>query len=178
MKINAIIEIPKNSNIKYEIENEKIYVDRILYGAMKYPLNYGFFENTRDWDGDPLDVLIIADQGFLPGTYVPIRILGAMKMIDGGETDTKIIGVIDVDPRYEHLKEFNDIPKHLLKELKDFFENYKNLQKRKCVIEGFEGLDFAINEYNETADLFKKYGNLTKEDFIKKMKIDYEEKYK
>ncbi|BDU67460.1 MAG: inorganic pyrophosphatase [Candidatus Tyloplasma litorale] len=177
MKINAIIEIPKNSNIKYEIEDGKLKIDRILFGSMRYPLNYGFFENTLDWDGDPLDVLILADQSFLPSSIVPIRVIGAMKMIDGGETDTKIIGVIDVDPRYNHIKNMGDIPEHMFKEMKDFFENYKNLQNKKCRIEGFEGKEYAISEYNKSLELFNKYGKMDKDKFIEKMKIENPEKY-
>ncbi len=177
MKLNAIIEIPKGSNIKYELEDGKIKVDRILFGSMRYPLNYGFFENTLDWDGDPLDALVLADQEFMPGVEVPIRILGAVKMIDGGETDTKIIGVIDVDPRYEHVKTLEDVPAHLLKEVKDFFENYKNLQNKEVRIDGFEGLDYAVAEYKETVELFEKYGSMDKDEFIAKMKVEHPEKY-
>ncbi len=177
MKLNAIIEIPKGSNIKYELEDGKIKVDRILFGSMRYPLNYGFFENTLDWDGDPLDALVLADQEFMPGVECPIRILGAVKMIDGGETDTKIIGVIDVDPRYEHVKTLEDVPAHLLKEVQDFFENYKNLQNKEVRIDGFEGLDFAVAEYKETVELFEKYGSMDKDEFIAKMKVEHPEKY-
>ena len=177
MKENIIIEIPKGSNIKYEIENGKIKVDRILYGSMRYPLNYGYFENTLDWDGDPLDVLVFSDHELLPGVEVPIRIIGAVKMIDGGETDTKILGVIDVDPRYDNIKTLKDIEPHRLNEIKDFFENYKNLQKKSVVINGFEDEKYAIKELEETKELFSKYKNLKKEEFIKRMKIEYPKKY-
>ncbi len=177
MKLNAVIEIPKGSNIKYELEDGKIKVDRILFGSMTYPLNYGFFENTLDWDGDPLDALVLADQEFMPGVEVPVRVLGAVKMIDGGETDTKIIAVIDVDPRYEHVKTLEDVSPHTLKEVKDFFENYKNLQNKEVRIEGFEGLEFAIEEYKETVELHEKYGSMDKDEFIAKMKVEHPEKY-
>ncbi len=177
MKLNAIIEIPKGSQIKYELEDGKIKVDRILFGAMRYPMNYGFFENTLDWDGDPLDALVIADQEFMPGVEVPVRVLGAVKMIDGGETDTKLITVIDVDPRYQDVKTLDDVPAHLLKEVKDFFENYKNLQNKECRIEGFEGVEYAEKEYKETQELFTNYGSMDKDEFIAKMKQEHPEKY-
>lgn len=177
MKENVIIEISKGSNIKYEIENGKIKVDRILYGSMTYPLNYGFFEKTLDWDGDPLDVLVLADQEFMPGVEVPIRIIGAVKMIDNGETDTKILGVIDVDPRYSHINKLKDINKNTLNEIKDFFENYKNLQNKTVKINGFEDSEYAIKELKETQELFKKYNSLNKEDFISRMKIKHPGKY-
>ena len=109
MKANIVIEIPKGSNVKYEIEDGVVKVDRILFGSMTYPQNYGFFKETLDWDGDPLDVLVFSDQPFMPGVEVPIKIVGAVKMLDDGETDTKILGVIDVDPRYKDINMLREI---------------------------------------------------------------------
>ena len=177
MKKNVIVEIPKGSKIKYEIEDGKVYIDRILYGSAAYPLNYGFFEGTLDWDGDPLDALILADQEFFPTSIVPVRVIGAMKMIDGGETDTKLITVIDTDPRYENIKTMNDVNPHLLKEIQDFFENYKNLQNKKVEILGYENEEYAEKEFNECVDLYHKYKDLDKDDFIKRMKKEHPEKY-
>ncbi len=177
MKKNVIIEIPKGSNIKYEIEDGKIKVDRILFGSMVYPHNYGYFENTLDWDGDPLDALILSDHEFLPSVEVPIRVIGAVKMIDGGETDTKILGVIDVDPRYSHIKTLEDVEPHLLKEIQDFFENYKNLQNKEVKINGFEGLEYAQTEIKETTELFNKYNDMDKDAFIELMKLEHPDKY-
>jgi len=113
----------------------------------------------------------------MPGVQVPVRILGAMKMIDGGETDTKLIAVIDVDPRFDHIKTIEDVPQHILNEYKDFFENYKNLQNKEVKISGFEGLDYAKKELEETADLYEKYGSMDKQEFIAKMKIEHPNKY-
>ncbi len=177
MKENVIIEIPKGSNIKYEIEDGKVKVDRILFGSMSYPMNYGFFENTLDWDGDPLDVLVISDHSFGVGVEVPVRILGAVKMIDGGETDTKLIAVIDVDPRYANIKTMEDVEEHRIKEVVDFFENYKNLQNKEVRIDGIEGLDYAKAELEETRELFAKYGTMDKDEFIAKMKEEHPDKY-
>lgn len=177
MKENVIIEIPKGSNIKYEIEDGKVKVDRILFGSMSYPMNYGFFENTLDWDGDPLDVLVISDHSFGVGVEVPVRILGAVKMIDGGETDTKLIAVIDVDPRYTSVKTLEDVEEHRLKEVVDFFENYKNLQNKEVKINGIEGLEYALEELKETRELFNKYGSMDKDEFIEKMKQEHPDKY-
>ncbi|NOQ50583.1 MAG: inorganic pyrophosphatase [Mycoplasmataceae bacterium] len=177
MKKDLIIEIPKGTNIKYEVENGKLRVDRILFGAGKYPMDYGFFENTLDWDGDPLDGLMIGDSAFIPKVIVPVRIIGAMKMIDGGETDTKLITVIDVDPRFDHIKNLNDVPKHILKEVQDFFETYKNLQGKKVVINGFEKEKYAINELAETEALYQKYKDMNKDDFISLMKKEHPNKF-
>jgi len=177
--LDVTIEIAKNSKIKYEFDrkNNEIRVDRILYGSSSYPQNYGFIKNALDWDGDELDVVLFADQEFQPGVVVPTRIVGAMDMIDGNETDTKLIGVIDCDPRYDHIEDLKDIPNHLLKEIQDFFENYKNLQNKKVIINGFKDKKWAIEVYHECVELMDNYKHLSKKDFIKKMMIERPEKY-
>lgn len=177
--LNVTIEIPKNSKIKYEFDRKtgSISIDRILFGPSAYPQNYGFIKEALDWDGDELDVLVLADQEFLPGIVVPTRILGAMEMIDGGETDTKLIGVIAVDPRYAQYKKLEDLPNHLLLEIKDFFETYKNLQKKKVEIRGFQNLEWAINEYNHCVELMNKYGHMDKDAFVELMQKEHPKKY-
>lgn len=179
MKLNVTIEIPKNSQVKYEYDrkSKQILVDRILYGSMAYPHNYGFIKEALDYDGDELDVLVFADQAFQPGIVVPTRIVGAMEMIDGGETDTKLLAVIDVDPRYNHINTFKDVPQHWLDEIKDFFENYKNLQKKKVQILGFQDEMWARKEINECIELMQKYGSMPKDEFIELMKKERPEKY-
>ncbi|MCF0217642.1 MAG: inorganic diphosphatase [Malacoplasma sp.] len=180
MKLNITIEIPKNSNVKYEFDRKtkKISVDRILYGTEVYPHNYGFIEEALDWDGDELDALVIANQSFLPGVSVPVRIIGAMEMIDDNETDTKLISVIDCDPRFKHINNLNDLGEHTLKEIKNFFETYKLLQNKKVVIKGFHDVKWAEKEYLECVELMKQYKNLDKDEFIKKMQKEHPEKYK
>ncbi|MDQ0513674.1 inorganic pyrophosphatase [Mycoplasmoides fastidiosum] len=177
--INVVIEIPKDSNIKYEYNraDQRLYVDRILYGASFYPQNYGFIERTIDWDGDELDALVIADQAFQVGSIVPARILGAMSMIDGGEKDTKLITVIDVDPRYSTYQNITDVPPHLLDEIKDFFATYKNLQKKKVEVGQFHDVKYAIQELQECQSLYQNYKNLAKNEFLKLMQEKHPEKY-
>lgn len=179
MKLNVKIEIPKNSKIKYEYDRKtgEILVDRILYGPSSYPHNYGFIKEALDWDGDELDALVLSDQSFMPGSIAPCRVIGAMEMIDNGETDTKLICVIDCDPRYSHISSLKDISQHLLLEIKDFFNTYKNLQNKKVLIKDFKDKDWAIKEYNECVELMKKYGKLEKDEFIAKMKKMHPEKY-
>lgn len=179
MKVIATIEIPKHSNIKYEYDRftNEIQVDRILYGSMYYPQNYGFLKEALDWDGDELDILVISDQSFQPGIKVPARIIGAMEMIDSGETDTKLIGVIDCDPRYKKIETLNDISSHILDEIADFFMNYKNLQNKKVLVKGFKDKEWAIHEYNECVTLMNKYKDIPKEEFLSLMKKEHPEKY-
>lgn len=178
--VNVTIEIPKNSNVKYEFDRAtgKISVDRILYGPSVYPENYGFIPNALDWDGDELDVLVIADQAFMPGIVVPTRIVGAMTMIDGGETDTKLIGVIDCDPRYKDIQNLMDVPEHKLLVIKDFFETYKRLQKKSVEVGEFKDTQWALRELDECIELMKQYGKMSKDEFLAKMQKEHPEKYK
>lgn len=179
MKHTVVIEIPKGSNIKYEYNPKtgRYLVDRILFGAHVYPHNYGFFENTLDWDGDALDAFVISNHSFPQGVEVPVRIIGVLHMIDAGETDSKILTVIDSDPRFKHVNDIKDIPQHLLDEAKDFFETYKNLQKKKVQITGIGGKDEAMKEMNECIDLYNKYHSMDKDEFIAKMKKEHPNKY-
>ena len=128
--------------------------------------------------GDELDALIISDQTFIPGCVVPTRIIGAMEMIDGGETDTKLITVIDCDPRYKHINTLADLSTHTLFEIRAFFENYKNLQDKSVEIKAYNSIVWAMQEYNECVELMNKYKDLPKADFVKKMMIGHPEKYK
>ncbi len=179
LTLDVTIEIPKNSKVKYEYNRKtgKISVDRILFGPSCYPQNYGFIPEALDWDGDELDVLVIADQEFMPGVSVPTRILGAMEMIDGGETDTKLIGVIDCDPRFKQYDSLKSLPEHLLLEIKDFFETYKRLQKKEVLVKGFKEVDWAVNEYHECVKLMQQYGKEDKDKFVELMKKEHPEKY-
>ncbi len=120
--IKVIIEIPKDSNIKYEFDREtrKMKVDRILRDGFIYPSNYGFIEEALDWDGDELDVLVYSSEKFVPGVEVNARIVGAMKMIDDGETDTKLIAVHHDDYRLNNIQKLEDLPKNWLEKVETF----------------------------------------------------------
>lgn len=179
MKLNVTIEIPKNSNVKYEFDRKtnEISVDRILFGSQVYPQNYGFIKEALDWDGDELDALVISNHTFIPGVIVPVKVIGAMEMIDDNETDTKLITVIDCDPRFKNINKLDDLDPHLLKEIKNFFETYKLLQNKKVIIKGFKDENWALNEYNNCVSLMKNFGHMAKDDFVAKMKKDHPEKY-
>lgn len=179
MKLNVTIEIPKKSNVKYEFDRKtkQISVDRILFGTEVYPQNYGFIKEALDWDGDELDALVIADHSFMPGVSVPVRVIGAMEMIDDNETDTKLITVIDCDPRFKNINSLKDVSEHTLAEIKNFFETYKLLQKKNVVIKGFQDAQWAIKEYHECVELMSKYGSMDKDEFVAKMKQEHPEKY-
>ena len=129
--VEAIIEIPFRSRNKYEVdhERERIRLDRVLYSAMAYPAEYGYLEDTLALDGDPLDILVIGTEPTYPGCIVPARVMGYLEAIDNGYEDYKLISVVDVDPRYNEVNNLNDLSPFILEEIRNFFENYKTLQK-------------------------------------------------
>ena len=142
-----MIEIPLHSKNKYEIDptTGKIKLDRVLYASMVYPTEYGSVENTLAPDGDPLDILVVCDNPSFPGCYVPARVLGYLEMTDGGKPDYKLISVVDCDPRYSNYRELNELPDFILREIRNFFENYKVLQ----------GIDVTTGDYHDKEDAIK-----------------------
>lgn len=178
--ITVTVEIPKNSSIKYEYDRatKKIKVDRILRDNFKYPSNYGFIPEALDWDGDELDVLIYSNEIFVPGVELDVRIVGAMRMIDDGETDTKLIAVHNDDYRLDNINSLNDLPKEWLNEIETFFSTYKNWKRVGITkVPGFEDVEWAIKEYDECCHLMKEYGKLPKDEFVKQMQKKHPEKY-
>lgn len=133
--IEAIIEIPMGTKNKYEIDKVKnrIKLDRVLYSPMTYPAEYGYIENTLAKDNDPLDILVLASSKTFPGCIVDARVVGYLEVIDNGESDEKVIAVVDSDPRFSHINEVADIQQHTLREIKHFFKTYKDLQQNKVV---------------------------------------------
>ncbi|MDC8921974.1 inorganic diphosphatase [Metamycoplasma hyosynoviae] len=179
-KIEVNIEISKDSKIKYEYDRKtnKIKVDRILRGDFKYPCNYGYIQEALDWDGDELDVLVYSSESFLPGTSLEARVIGAMKMIDAGETDTKLIAVHADDYRLDHIKSLKDVDQMWLQSVKNFFSTYKNFKGENItIVSSFEDIAWAEKEYLECCELMKKYGKMDKDEFIAKMKKEHPKKY-
>lgn len=135
--VNVFIEIPKDGNIKYELDKDSgiIMVDRFLHTAMSYPFNYGFVPNTLAEDGDPLDILVLSDRAVLPGTVMPCQIIGMLEMEDEEGIDTKVLAVPTkkIDPLYGEFQNMSDVPEAITNKVKHFFENYKTLEPGKWV---------------------------------------------
>ena len=147
-EINVAIEIPQGSFTKYELdETGNIIANRFQSTPVEYPANYGSLVSTKGADGDPLDVLVYTRTPLHPGTVITCRPIGYLKMIDGGESDEKIIAVptSDVDPTYDNIKTLSDIPTIETQRVEKFFANYKNLPTGSKIVElnGFEQVDAA-----------------------------------
>lgn len=159
--VNCVIEIPKGSKVKYELDKRSglIIVDRVLYGAIYYPANYGFIPQTYCEDHDPLDVMVLCQEAVYPRSISHARVIGCMKMIDGGEADDKIIAVHTSDPAFSHFQDVHELPEYIRAELRKFFEEYKRLEHKEVAVEDFIGkadamkiVSDAVKLYNENAD--------------------------
>lgn len=156
--VNAIVEIPSNTSAKYEMDKETglLRLDRVLYSAMFYPANYGFIPQTLGEDNDPLDILVLSQIDLVPLCIVEARVIGVMRMLDQGQGDDKIIAVAVNDMSVNYINTIEELPLHLLAELKNFFQEYKKLEKKTVRVEGFQGIstakkiiEKAVKDYNK-----------------------------
>jgi len=143
--VTAMIEIPKGSKSKYELDKDTgfIKLDRVLYSSLNYPYNYGFIPQTYCDDDDPLDILILTQVKVLPMCLMRAKVIGVMRMIDGGEADDKIIAVSPDDMSVSHIENIEELPPHALRELKAFFEDYKKLENKEVEVERFQNKEKA-----------------------------------
>ena len=159
-EFNTIIEIPRGSHNKYEIDKETglIKLDRVNFSAAAYPFDYGFAPQTLWEDGDALDVVVLTTNPIPSGILVTVRPVGLMKMIDGGESDDKVIAVPTEDIRFDEVHDLPDINPHTLKEMKHFFVHNKALKKKpvEIIVGGFEGRDAAVSAVQRSVELYKK----------------------
>ena len=155
--VNGIIEIPKGSRAKYEVDKDSglIKLDRVLYASMYYPLNYGFIPQTLGEDHDALDIVILTQVSVVPLCIVPSKVIGVMRMIDKGEADDKIIAVAADDVSVSHINDVTDLPEYFRVELKHFFENYKTLENKKVVVDEFQSRHKAMEIIKEGINLYQ-----------------------
>lgn len=153
--VNVIIEIPKDSQNKYEFDKKSgaVKLDRVLYSPMHYPADYGFIPQTHCDDGDPLDAIVFGGDPLFPGCVVEARPIGLLKMVDNGENDYKILAVQAKNPRFDNIKDIKDIKaihEHSLKEIAHFFSAYKELEGKKVKIISWEGSKKAKEEIKKS----------------------------
>ena len=160
-EINVVIEIPKGSNIKYEIDDETgaLFVDRKLFTAMFYPCNYGFVPQTKEKDGDPVDVLVLGNDAVVPQSVIRANPVGVLITADEEGEDAKVVAVpvAKIDPTFSSVKDIQDVPQHIQDQIKHFFEHYKELEKGKYVkVKSWENKESAKKKISEAMERYKK----------------------
>lgn len=156
--VNGIIEIPKTTRAKYELDKESglLKLDRVLYSSMYYPANYGFIPKTYCDDNDPLDIMVLSQITVVPMCIISGKVIGVMRMLDGGEPDDKIIAVAEHDMSVNHINDISELPQHFLNEMRNFFEDYKKLENKTVLVEDFQNADVAREIVLKSMDDYKK----------------------
>lgn len=156
-EFNVIIECPKGSKNKYEIDKETglIKLDRAMKTSQDYPFDYGFAPQTLWEDGDALDVVLLTTYPLHPGILVKVRPVAVMHMMDSGDSDDKIIAVPTKDPRWDSIKDLADINQYTIKEIKHFFETYKSIEDKVVTIDGVEGKAVAMEAVKKSINLYE-----------------------
>src|SRR5690349_63343 len=156
-RVNAVIEIPKESVNKYEYDKELnvFRLDRTLFSPVHYPGDYGFIPCTLGMDGDPLDVLVLVEAPSFPGCLMEVRPIGVLRMLDQGKGDEKILAVAASDPLYREVHDISQAFEHPLRVIEHFFSIYKALEGKKTEIAGWNGVDAAKKIIREGEGRFK-----------------------
>jgi inorganic pyrophosphatase len=154
----VIIEIPKGSKNKYELDKETglLRLDRVLYSSVHYPADYGFIPRTYCDDGDPLDALVLGQEPVYPLTIVEARAIGVMRMRDEKGIDDKIVAVSVYDPAFADYTDKDQLPAHVLRQVRRFFEDYKVLEHKQVIVENLLGPAEALRIIREALELYRR----------------------
>ena len=158
----AVVEIPKGSKNKYELDKETglLKLDRILYTSTHYPANYGFIPRSYGDDLDPLDVLLLCSEPIHPMTIVHCYPIGVISMLDSGRNDDKIIAIPCGDPTYSMYRDISELPHHIFSEMTHFFSVYKDLEGKETVVDEAAGREDAVRIVKEAIDNYQRlFGN-------------------
>ena len=153
----VVIEVPMGSKNKYELDKETglLRLDRVLYSAVHYPADYGFIPRTYCDDGDPLDALVLGEEPVHPLTIVEARAIGVMRMRDEKGIDDKIVAVSVHDPSFADFRDKSQLPSHVLRQVRRFFEDYKVLENKQVVVEDLLGPEAALGIIVDALQMYK-----------------------
>jgi inorganic pyrophosphatase len=155
--VDALVEIPRGSRNKYELDEEsgRLRLDRVLYSSVHYPTDYGFIPHTLAPDGDHLDILIIINEPTFPGCLVEARPIGGLDMVDEKGSDFKVLAVPTGDPRYATVMRLEDLSPHWLSEIETFFATYKLLEPKDSEVLGWHSLEEAWDTIERAQEAYR-----------------------
>lgn len=155
--VESVIEIPKHSKAKYELDKSTgmLRLDRVLFSSMMYPENYGFIPETYGDDKDPLDIIVLSQVKIKPMCLISAKVIGMMEMVDDGENDEKIIAVANDDMGYNNYNSVEELPPHFGNELKNFFEEYKQLENKTVKVGDIKDRNAAIAIIEKATEAYK-----------------------
>jgi inorganic pyrophosphatase len=155
--VNAVIEIPRGSRNKYEVDKALgiVRLDRVLASSVHYFSDYGIIPRTLGEDGDPLDILVLLAEPTFPGCLLEARPIALFRMTDRGQNDEKVLAVTTRDPAHAHWKDLGDVPEHLKREIAHFFAVYKDLEGTRVEPRGWENAAAARAEIVKCARAYE-----------------------
>lgn len=161
-RVNAIIDIPEGSSLKIEYDRTHglFILDRVEPTIFSKPVNYGFIPQTKDTDGDELDVFVICDEPIPTGVLVPAKIIGIFNFEDDGDMDYKIV-CVPADDRNtgDAISSLDDLPKRWKQKIEFHFAHYKDLKKPGTTkVLGWGDVDEAKTIIRECITRFKEEG--------------------
>lgn len=156
--VEVVVEVPMGSRNKYELDKERgvFVLDRMLFSAVHYPGDYGFVDETLGKDGDPLDVVVILGEPTFPGCRIAGRILGNLDMSDDAGQDDKLLCVPDTDPRWKHMHDIDDVPRHMRDEIAHFFGVYKDLEGKLVEVRGWQDRETAEEVLRDARERYQR----------------------
>ena len=155
--VDALIEIPRGSRNKYELDEEsgRIRLDRVLHSSVHFPTDYGIIPETLAPDGDHLDILVIVHEPTFPGCVIEARVIGGLDMVDEKGSDFKVLALPEKDPRFDGITSLEGLPQHWLREIETFFDTYKLLEPKQTEVLGWHTARSAWKKIAEARAVYQ-----------------------
>lgn len=136
--VNAVVETPGGSRNKFKYDENLGFftLSGVLPEGMVFPHAFGFVPRTKASDGDPEDVLVLMDEPSFAGCIVPSRLIGVMEAEQTeqngkSERNDRLIAVAAQSYEYSEIATIDDLDKHVLKQIEQFFINYNKEKGKK-----------------------------------------------
>ena len=157
MEFDVLVEIPRGSRNKYEVDHEsgRIRLDRMLFTATRYPHDYGYVEGTLGEDGDPLDAMVCVTEPTFPGCVIPVKVIALFRMRDDKGVDDKVVCIPEHDPNWKHVEKLEDLSDTLRDEISHFFSIYKQPEGIAVKVDGWFPREQALEVIEEAKERFR-----------------------